>query len=504
MNGAPHIGHAYEVVSADMLARLHRLLGFSTFFLTGADEHGQKVQRSAIEQGRTPQQHCDEYVALFKQLNARLGVSNDHYVRTTHESHKKTAQQMWLMCAQNNDIYLRDHEGYYNEREECFVTDLEAELTQFKDPVSLKPYKRVSEQAYFFAMSKYKDSIIKYIEQENVVQPETAKNELLARLLHPDPSFCLRDVCISRTSFSWGIPVPEGFDQKHIMYVWFDALSNYLTGVQALDGNSIWPADKHIIGKDITWFHCVIWIAMLMSAKLELPKQVFAHGFVNDADGRKMSKSLNNTVDPAIILAKYPVDSIRYYMLTAATYGSDVNFSEQALISSHNELADSLGNLVHRAFVLCTKYCQSAIPNTLHNQEFGLPFDLKSLIEQTPQLAESCSINVLLGLAMQAVRDTNKFLTHAEPWKMKHQDQAKRPAVIRTVLEAIYVCSHFLAPAMPFVTQKVFDKLGPCKRLQDLDCNFYNLVPGTILAQPHGILFPKLDVQAAQESGVKT
>ena len=498
MNGFPHIGHAYEFISADAIARLHRMLGYDTFFLTGADEHGQKVEASAAKMGRAPQVHCDEYVSAFDKLNNVLGVSNDDYVRTTEERHKKTARKLWEMCAASDDIYLHNHEGWYNEREECFVTESDAALTDFKDPGTGVDYKRVSEETYFFRMSKYRERLIAHIEEFQTVEPESARNELLARLRHPDG---LRDVCISRTTFKWGISVPESFDQKHIMYVWFDALSNYLTGVGALDPDNelsrFWPADKHIIGKDIKWFHCVIWPTMLMSAGLPVARQCFSHGFVNAADGRKMSKSYNNTIDPNEIIAKYPLDTIRYYMLAAATYGADLNFSEVGLISNHNaELADCLGNLVHRAVSLCGKYCGGQVPDTTHDAAFPLPFDLQALVDETPRLAQDCGVHALIGRAMQAVRDTNKFLTETEPWKMKGENaEERRKSIVRTTMEAIYAFSHFLAPVMPFVAEKVFEKLGtPPRALFLMNTQFYNLTPGTPVSIGD-ILFSKIETE---------
>jgi methionyl-tRNA synthetase len=503
MNGYPHIGHAYEFISSDAITRLHRFLGKDCLFVTGADEHGQKVEAAAEKKGLHPQLHCDHYVESFQKLNKLLGISNDDYVRTTEERHKILAKKLWTMCANSDDIYLHYHEGWYNEREECYVTETDALLTEYKDPATGIEYKRIKEESYFFKMSKYAERLITAIDENpHLVEPEGARNELMARLRHPDG---LRDVCISRTTFKWGIQVPEGFDEKHIMYVWFDALSNYLTGAGGLDPENemsrYWPCNKHIIGKDIKWFHCVIWPTMLMSAGVPLFHSVFAHGFVNAADGRKMSKSFNNTIDPNEIMSKYPLDSVRYYMLSAATYGSDLNFSEPGLITMHNsELADVLGNLVHRVLNLTHKYCGGVIPDTQHDSAFALPFDFKALMEEMPDIAKDCQLNVLAFKGMEAVRATNKFLTDTEPWKMKGDDEARRAPVVRTTLEALYAFSHFLAPIMPYATEKIFTKLGTQpKAMGSLKDDFYNLVPGTPVTIGD-ILFTKLLTEEEKEA----
>ena len=419
-NGYPHMGHAYEFLTSDIIIRYQRVYGKKTFFLTGSDEHGQKVANSAEASNRTPLEHCDHYVEAFQVLNKRLAISLDKYMRTTDPHHEWTAQQLWLKCAAVDDIYLSKYEGWYNEREETFVTDAEAEANGFKDPGNGLPLKKVTEESYFFKMSKFTDQLIQHIENnDDFIQPDLHKNAILNRL----KSEGLKDLSISRTTFDWGIRVPAGFDQNHVMYVWFDALTNYLTGVHALDSyspstapkkdteqlHSFWPSNVHIIGKDIIWFHTVIWPCMLFSANIPLPKRVFAHGFVNAADGRKMSKSYNNSVDPNDMLDKYPLDAIRYYLCTASTYGADLNFSEQSLVTMHDsELADILGNLVHRVCNLTVQYCGSVIPDTQHDPAFPLPFDLEILSRECEQCVNSYAINTAVFKAMEAVRATNR------------------------------------------------------------------------------------------------
>jgi methionyl-tRNA synthetase len=317
-NGPAHMGHAYEAATSDVIARFHRLLGEPTYFVTGSDEHGQKIAQAAADQNKEPIDICNYYVTGFQVLNQRIRISNDDYVRTTSDRHKATARAVWQKCADNGDVYLDRYTGWYNVREETFVTDNEAALTDYKDPTSGLPLKQVEEESYFFRMSKYKDALLEHIQKyPEFIQPENHRNQIVARLTSDD----LRDLSISRTTFSWGIPVPQGFDAKHVMYVWLDALSNYLTGVNGLqidDGQTtndlahFWPANVHIIGKDILWFHTVIWPCLLMSANVPLPKTVFAHGFVNDKDGKKMSKSLGNVVDPHDMLDLFDVDTFRW------------------------------------------------------------------------------------------------------------------------------------------------------------------------------------------------
>jgi len=316
-NGPAHMGHAYEAATTDVIARYQRLFGDkAVYFVTGADEHGQKIANTAADAGKEPVDICNQYVTGFQVLNQRILITNDDYVRTTSERHKRTARELWKRCHANGDIYLDTYSGWYNIREETFVTDSEAALSDYKDPTSGAPLKKVEEESYFFKMSAYKDKLIKHIEDNpKFIQPEHHRNLILSRLRSDE----LRDLSISRTTFSWGIRVPEGFNQSHVMYVWVDALSNYLTGVNGLgipkDGDKLtkfWPANVHIIGKDILWFHTVIWPCLLMSAKVPLPKAVFAHGFVNDKEGKKMSKSLGNVVDPHDMLDKFDVDTFRW------------------------------------------------------------------------------------------------------------------------------------------------------------------------------------------------
>eukprot|EP00937_MAST-01D_sp_MAST-1D-sp2_P003215 g3215.t1 len=474
-NGPPHIGHAYEAVTTDAIARYHRAYGRDTYFLTGTDEHGQKIAESAEREGVTPQQICDKYAAGFQALNKRFAISNNHYVRTTDPKHEKYAQWIFKRCFDAGDIYLGTYTGWYNVKEEAFVADNEAELANFKDAAG-NPLEKRNESTYMFRMSKYQERLLKhYADNPDFCQPEDKRNIILKRLEEP-----LRDLSSTRTTFSWGIPIPpecrdpadEG--KPHVMYVWFDALSNYASGVTSCQGldpaacvagagrpadaSRFWPADAHVIGKDITWFHCVIWPCMLMSAGVPLYKSVVAHGFVMDGNGEKMSKSLGNVVDPNKVLdGGIPADSFRYYLVSQTPYGADLPCSEAAMTLLHNSLLnDTLGNLVHRAVNICHKYCGGKVPAAPAERVF----DVAQLRDKTEAAFSKYKLSVACELAFEATRETNRWLTEKEPWKMKEDRAAERAAAVRTALEAIYLIAHFISPYIPEAASGIFWKIN--------------------------------------------
>lgn len=485
-NGPAHIGHAYEAATTDVLARYHRLVGTRpVFFLTGTDEHGQKIANTAAEQNMEPIDLCNKYVTGFQVLNQRLLISNDDFLRTTSARHKLTAQEVWKRCHANGDVYLDTYSGWYNIREETFVTDNDAALSDYKDPTSGQPLKKVQEESYFFRMSKYKDQLLAHIEANpNFIVPPFHRNLIVSRLQADD----LRDLSISRTTFAWGIPVPEGFDAKHVMYVWVDALSNYLTGVNGLGVidtappglEKFWPASVHVIGKDILWFHTVIWPCLLMSAKVPLPHAVFAHGFVNDKDGKKMSKSLGNVVDPHDMLDHFDVDTFRWYMCKEASFGGELNFSPDSMRDMHNaDLCNTLGNLVNRATNLCGKFCNGRVPE--------VPAPTKAPVDWQTVVTTYCDkMNVfdLQGGAMTAIQafsEVNGYLQTEAPWLKKGDEHAEeRQVVVRATLEAIYALTHLLLPFLPVGGRQIFQKLHTePKALKDLDPSGRNLQVGT-------------------------
>lgn len=441
-----------------------------------------------------------QYVNGFQCLNQRIVISNDDYVRTTSDRHKRTSQALWKRCADAGDIYLDSYSGWYNVREETFVTDSDAQLADYKDPVSGKPLKKVEEASYFFRMSNFHDKLVQYIKDNpDFIRPEQHRNQILTRLSDDR----LRDLSISRTSFDWGIPVPEGFDKKHVMYVWFDALTNYLTGVDALGVNDpeagpnadlakYWPADVHIIGKDILWFHTVIWPTILMSAGLPLPKTVFAHGFVNDKEGKKMSKTMGNVVDPHDMLDKYPVDIFRWYLCKEAPYGGELSFSEDSFRDMHNaDLCDTLGNLVHRGTNLCRKYCDGIIPDVPAPPT--PPIDFEAVREAYQAKMDNFELEGGASIAMQAFRDVNGFLTEEAPWLKKGDEFAEeRKVVVRATLEAIYALTHLLLPFIPAGATKIFNKLNTePTSIVDIKSDLRNLETGTKV-EIGDVLFKKI------------
>ena len=485
-NGWPHIGHAYENSITDVQARYHRLAGRNVRFLTGTDEHGMKIAGSATAAGMEPLELCTKYTNGFKALNERLDISNDAYIRTTDPDHMRTAQKLWERCAE--DIYLSEYEGYYLVREERYVTEREAKEWGFKDPANGAELQKSKEESYFFRMSKYQSRLVEHIKSNpGFIVPDQYRSEILARL-EQDP---LEDLCISRTSFTWGIPVPGNKD--HVMYVWFDALTNYISGVDLLSeetGKSLhklWPCFSHVIGKDIVWFHAVIWPCMLMSANIDLPNRIAVHGFILDSEGRKMSKSLGNVVDPHDLLDKYCSDTVRWYMCSSI-YGLDFKFSQEQLEDYHRaDLGNNLGNLVSRAVALAG----GSVPPSICGS-FEKPFDVKDTISKMDRFFMSHQIGEAAQLIRQRTSDTNKWLADSAPWAVK-DDAEKKLTIIRIALEAVYLLAHLWAPFVPKAASVIFEKIGqPPKRLADLNIDFNNLVTDAPVSTTKSILFDPL------------
>eukprot|EP00933_Yihiella_yeosuensis_P081703 TRINITY_DN95376_c0_g1_i1.p1 TRINITY_DN95376_c0_g1~~TRINITY_DN95376_c0_g1_i1.p1 ORF type:complete len:879 (-),score=239.63 TRINITY_DN95376_c0_g1_i1:188-2797(-) len=497
-NGWPHMGHAYEALSSDVFARYRRLCGEDVFFMTGADEHGQKIATTAADEGMTPQAICDRYCLGFRALNQRLNISNDFYVRTTAKQHKDVARKVWETCRENGDIYLGRYEGWYLVREERFVTDQEAQEWDYKDPGSGKPLTKMSEPSFFFKLGKYQQKVISHIEDNlEFVQPSQYRGELLERLKNLE----LRDLSISRGTFDWGVPCPEDAveGKPHVMYVWFDALINYYSGVDGNDkskpNSRFWPASMHMIGKDIVWFHAVYWPAMLLSAGIPLPKSIVVHGFISGPDGRKMSKTYGNVIDPHDMLDNLPCDTVRWYLCREAPFGDDLKFSEDSLKLMHNsELCDNLGNLVNRAISLCGGAVPSSDPNLV-----DVPFNLEELKTECAKAYTTFQLEVAAQLTVRAAAATNKWIAVLEPWKMKDESQKElRGACLRVLLEAVYILAHFFGPFIPDAAEAIFKKVGATARPIPELSNFRNLKPGDEV-KSGSILFEQLLVKKEED-----
>ncbi|MBS3076917.1 methionine--tRNA ligase [Candidatus Pacearchaeota archaeon] len=450
VNAAPHIGHAYQKIVADALARWHRLLGEDVFFLTGTDEHGKKVQLSAEKAGKSPREFVDEVSEKFKEAWKLLNVRPDRFIRTTDEDHKKIVREIIEKVKKKGEVYLGTYEGLYCVDCEAYYTDKDA--PDFKCPVHKKPLENLKEESYFFKLSKYKDFLLELYEKHpEFVLPNKSRNEVRNRVEEG-----LKDLSISRTSFDWGIPFPG--DERHVVYVWFDALLNYYTATQASKKlNKFWPADVHVLGVDNTWFHTVYWPAMLKAAGLPLPKTVFNHGFLT-FNGQKISKSLGNVISPKVLVEKYGADTIRYFVLRQFPFatGDSADFSERALVDRHNnELANKLGNLVSRVSTLAEKYGLEKCKIT--------NLRIEETRKKVEKYFESFEIDRALNEIFAFVDRCNEFVQDKKPWETHDKK------VLYELANAIKDAAILLSSFIPSTCEKIASIFGFSISLEDLE-----------------------------------
>ena len=485
-NARPHLGHAYEKVLADALARWHRLKGEDVFFLTGTDEHGQKVEQAAGKAGKSPKAFVDELADSFRDLLKKLNISNDDFIRTTEERHKKVCREIWENADRKGEIYRGNYEGLYCTGCEAFYTEKDA--VEGKCPIHQRALELVKEESYFFKLSKYQKKIIEHIRKnKEFILPEFRQSEVLNRLKEE-----LKDLSVSRTSFKWGIPLPA--DKNHVIYVWFDALVNYISALGYPDDKKykkFWPADVHIIGKDIMWFHAVIWPAILMSAGVSLPKTVLTHGFIN-IGGEKMSKSRGIVVDPIKIAEEYGTDQFRYFLVKEIATGQDGDFSEELLAEKINsDLADDLGNLLMRVLVLIEKFFDGKIPKQETLESADKKFIGKSgIADEVDNLMLNFETHRALEKIMAFARECNKYLNETEPWKK--ENESRRQTVLYNLAESLRIIGTLLLPFIPETAGKILAQIGQEKGSLK-DAKFKNNTAGKI--SKGKILFPKVELK---------
>jgi methionyl-tRNA synthetase len=462
-NGAPHIGHAYERIATDAIQRFMRLDGCETLFVTGMDEYGLKVQQTAAKEGTTPQAFVDGVAAQFEAMGEALNARADDIVRTTQERHKRSVQAIWERMKANGDIYLSKYAGWYSVRDEAYFD--ESELKDGPGGTKLAPSgapaQWVEEESYFFKLSAYADKLIAHYEAHpEFITPETYRNEIVAFVKRG-----LADVSVSRTTFDWGVPVPG--DPKHVMYVWVDALTNYITATGFPDDGPLakfWPADAHVIGKDITRFHAIYWPAFLMSANLPVPRQIVVHGFLFNR-GEKMSKSTGNVVGPATLIDDYGVDQVRYFFMREVPFGQDGNYSHEAIVQRINaDLANDLGNLAQRSLSMIAKNCDGAVPDWRDGapsaDDLEMLAQADALVEAARRHMQTFQLHLYLGAVFDVVAKANRYFANSEPWKLAKSDPKQMRVVLFTTIETLRIAATLLQPVMPTSMAKLLDLLA--------------------------------------------
>jgi len=499
VNAVPHLGHAYEAIATDVIARFMRLDGFDVRFLTGTDEHGQKVEKSAQAAGQEPRAFCDDVASSFEAMTKTLAISNDDFIRTTESRHVRSSQAIWERLADAGDIYLDSYAGWYSVRDEAFFG--EEELTKGPDGEMLAPSGApvdwVEEPSYFFRLSDYTDKLLAHYDANpDFILPHYRRNEVVSFVKQG-----LNDLSVSRTSFKWGIPVPG--DDKHVMYVWLDALTNYITAigypdVDSAEFNRYWPASLHVIGKDIVRFHTIYWPAFLMSAGLPLPKRVFGHGFLT-IQGQKMSKSLGNVMAPETLVEEFGLDQIRYFLMREVPFGNDGSFSREAMIQRINsDLANDLGNLAQRVLSMIAKNCDAQVPEPgdLEPADQALTDAAKQALTVMREAMQEQAIHRALEAAWRIVAQANRYVDAQAPWALRKQDPARMRTVLYVLADVIRMLGIYVQPVAPVAAAKLLDQLAvpeDARAFADIETP---LTPGTALPPPSPV-FPRHVEEAA-------
>lgn len=500
-NGPPHIGHAYEAVAADVIARFHRSMGRDVLFQTGTDEHGLKMAQAARERGIEPKALADEMAAIFREMDERLEISFDRFIRTTDPDHHRASRAIWEAMAERGDLYQGRYEGWYSVRDEAYYDEAELSLGEDGDRRSPQgtPVEWTVEESWFFRLSAYQDRLLAhYADNPGFIRPESRRNEVL-RFVEGG----LSDLSVSRTSFDWGVKVPG--DERHVMYVWLDALTNYLTGVGYPDMDSeaykrFWPADLHVIGKDVVRFHAVYWPAFLMSAGVPLPRQVFGHGHVL-LRGEKMSKSAGNVVDPAGLIDAFGADSVRYFLMRDVTFGQDGSYSPEAIVARVNaDLANSFGNLAQRTLSFIAKNCGGVLP--IGGRGEPADEELLDLVRRTtardvPALFGDLALSQGIEAWIRAVFACNQYIDAQAPWALRKTDPERMTAVLATLGESIVDLAVAIAPVVPGSAAKLLDQMGVPVAERSFtslaDTGRYARLAGSAIEPPSPI-FPRLEL----------
>ena len=495
-SGNPHIGHCYTTVACDSIARYRRMQGYDVMFLTGTDEHGLKIEQKAAEKGVTPKEYVDEVVKTFKKLWSYMNISYDRYIRTTDDYHIETVQKIFKALYDKGYIYKGEYKGKYCTPCESFWTE-----SQLKDGCCPECHREVTEakeEAYFFKMSSFAERIEKLLTETDYLQPKTRATELVNNFIKPG----LEDLCVSRTTFKWGIPVT--FDDKHVVYVWIDALSNYISALgfwneQYNDFDKFWPADVHMVAKDIMRFHAIIWPAMLMALDLPLPKHLAVHGWIT-FNGQKMSKSLGNVVDPFILGERYGADAIRYHILREMALGADSSFSNEIMINRINsDLANGLGNLVSRTVAMADKYFGGTLPADREEGDFDaeLTAEAKGLVAKVDEFMDKTQINNALAEIFKVVSRANKYIDETAPWVLGKDEskKARLATVLYNLLETIRIVSTLLSNFMPTTMPKVWEQIGAAESdITYENAGKFGVLPADVTVHRGEIIFPRIDV----------